>query len=177
QAIALPPSNSHVMVWVSGVVLEVVVAPSGRRDPHRIVDAERPSAEIDRVRAVVPRLARAPVPEPMPVVVDDIVAVEAPGRRALPEVVVEPARDRRFLAPAYRAAVIRIPGAPIIHAPDCSASRGLNRLDHTRPGTALAPHLDNAPLFRARLDEHLPLARVLAAWLLHVDVLAGRRRD
>ena len=159
------------------VVLEVVVAPSGRRDPHRIVDAERPSAEIDRVRAVVPRLARAPVPEPMPVVVDDIVAVEAPGRRALPEVVVEPARDRRFLAAAYRAAVTRIPGAPIIHAPDCSASRGLNRLDHTRPGTALAPHLDDAAVLRARLDQHLPLARVVAAWLLDVDVLAGRGRE
>src|SRR5881409_2415384 len=93
-----------------------------RCDPHRIVDAERPSAEVDRVRAVVARLARAPVPEPMPVVVDDIVAVGASGRRALPEVVVEPARDRRFLAAAYRAAVTRIPGAPIIHAPDCSAS-------------------------------------------------------
>ena len=53
------------------------------RNAARIVDVQTPAADIERVDAVVAQLTRAPVPEPMPVVMHQIVAILAIGRRAL----------------------------------------------------------------------------------------------
>ncbi len=53
-----------------------VVEASARRDhAARVVDAEQPTPHVDLVRSVVADLAGSPVGEPVPVVVDDVVAI------------------------------------------------------------------------------------------------------
>ena len=54
------------------VVLEAVAAAHGGYQ-RGILDSETPAEDIHEVRAVVQRLTRAPMPEPVPVVVYDVV--------------------------------------------------------------------------------------------------------
>ena len=71
------------------IVVEAVAA-AGGGDADREIDAQAPAAQVDHVDAVVAEFAVAPVPEPVPVVMQ-VVGVEGPARRrALPEIVVEP---------------------------------------------------------------------------------------
>src|SRR5262249_48788587 len=156
--------------------LEVKPA-AGRDDTHRIFDVETPPAKVQGVDSVVTRLSGAPVPEPMPVVVNQVVAVTPAGRRPLPELVIEPGRRRRGLPTADRIAMVRVPAARVVDAPDLARAHGPDRLSQTRPGTALAPHLDDAIVLACRLDQQLALAGIVTARLLDVDVLpraAGR---
>src|SRR5205814_9732065 len=80
------------------VVVEVVAA-ARRRDAHRMIDAEGPAGDVDLMRAVVVDLARAPAAEPVPVVVNHVVAVWRTRRRPLPQLVIEIRRHGRDLAP------------------------------------------------------------------------------
>src|SRR5205807_9435482 len=92
------------------VVVEVIT-PAHRRDANGIVHAQGPAGDVDLVRAVVADLTRAPAPEPMPVVVDDVVAVRGVGRRALPQLVVEVRRDGRGFPASNCGSGIGVPGA------------------------------------------------------------------
>src|SRR3989442_9381652 len=92
------------------VVVEVVAA-ADRGDADGVVHPEGPPADIDLVRAVVADLPRAPAPKPVPVVVDDVVAVRRARRRALPQLVIEPGRDRGRLAAADSGSPLGGPGA------------------------------------------------------------------
>src|SRR5256886_4977972 len=85
------------------VIVEVIAA-ADRSDADGVVHAQGPARDVDLVRAVVADLARAPPPEPMPVVVDDVVAVRGVGRRALPQLVIEVGRHGRGLAASNRGA-------------------------------------------------------------------------
>src|SRR4029077_621968 len=85
-------------------VVGKVVAPADGRDAHRVAHAQRPTGDVDLVRAVVEDLARSPAPEPMPIVLDDVVAVRRTGRGALPQRVVQIRRDGRWFPAADRAA-------------------------------------------------------------------------
>src|SRR6184192_2063666 len=87
------------------VVFEVVAA-SRRGDADGVIHAQRPACDVDLVRAVVADLARPPAVEPMPVVVDHVVAIRRVRRRPLPQLVVQVGRDgRHFAAPNARAGV------------------------------------------------------------------------
>src|SRR2546422_8910209 len=68
------------------VIVEVVAAPRGG-DAHRMIHAEDPAGDVDLVRAVVADLASAPAAEPVPVVVNHIVAGGRARRRPLPPLV------------------------------------------------------------------------------------------
>src|ERR1035441_4656841 len=57
------------------VIFELVAPPAGSH-LHRPIHPQCPAADIDLVRPVVECLAGAPVPEPVPVVVDQIVVID-----------------------------------------------------------------------------------------------------
>src|SRR5690242_2214666 len=154
------------------VVVEVVAA-SRRRDPGRKVHAERPPGDVDLVRAVIADLARAPAVKPVPVVVDDVVAVGRVRRRPLPQLVVQVGRHRRPLPASDTRPGVGVPGAPQIRLADDPLADRLDQLDGTRGGALLRAHLDDALMLALRLDEQLALMRVVPARFLHVDVLAG----
>ena len=123
--------------------------------------------------AVVARLRGAPVPEPVPVVVDHVVLVGAARGRALPQVVVEGRRHLDELPAADGAAVVGVPAPGEVGPTDHPLAQPLHGLDGPRERAALGAHLDGPPALPRRLDEHLALAGVVECGLLQVDVLAG----
>ena len=90
------PGEHLVVVFEAGdqgvvelpVIFEVVAA-AGGGNAVGIVDAERPAADVDFMRAVVERFAGAPDPEPVPVIGLDVVLVGLARRGALPEIPIE----------------------------------------------------------------------------------------
>src|SRR5207244_105991 len=107
------------------------------RHAGRVVDAEEPSRNIDLVRPVVADLARSPTREPVPVVVDDVVAIRRPRRGPLPEIVIEIRRHRRDLPVTDTAAGVGVPRAREIGRTDLTASHAVERLEEMRPGASL----------------------------------------
>ena len=81
---------------------------------------EIPTLGVDLVRSVVADLSGSPVGEPMPVVVDDVVAIRSARRRPLPQLVVEICRHGNDLALPYPRPRIRIPGAGEVRLADHS---------------------------------------------------------
>src|SRR5204862_4471722 len=112
------------------VVVEVVAAARGG-DAHRMIDAEGPAGDVNLMRAVVADLARAPAAEPMPVVVNHVVAVGRARRRPLPQLVIEVSRCRRGLAPPDGRAAVRIPGAGEVRTTDDPIPDRLHGLDRS----------------------------------------------
>src|SRR5438445_1770921 len=158
-------------------VVGEVIAAADRRDARGIAHAQRPAGDVDLVGAVVADLARAPAPEPVPVVMDDVVAVRRVRRRALPQLVVQVGGDGRHLPAADRGAGVGIPGAREIGLPDGALLDRLHDVDRARRGALLRPHLYHALALALRRDEQLAFARVVPARLLHVDVLPGLHRE
>src|SRR2546426_2801583 len=158
------------------IVGEVMAAAEGR-DTRGVAHAQRPAGDVDLVRAVVADLARSPAPEPMPIVVNDVVAVRGVGRRALPQLVVQVRRDRHRLPAADRAPSVGIPGAREVGLPDGPFGDRLYDLNRAWRGALLRPHLHYAPVLALCLDQQLAFARVVPTWLLHVDVLPRLQRE
>src|SRR5207248_6861756 len=128
---------------------------------------------IQRVDAVIPQLARAPVPEPVPVVVDEVVAILALGRGPLPEVVIQPAGNRRGLPMADGWPRIVVPTAREQHPTDLAATQALNGFNNSRHAAPLSAELNNPVMLTGRRDHHLAFAGIVAGGFLHIDVLAG----
>jgi hypothetical protein len=82
------------------------------------VDPEGPAADIHLVGAVVQRLAGAPVPEPVPVVGDDIAPVGPARRRPLPELVVEPGGTGTTVPWPMLGAVVVVPRLGVVRLAD-----------------------------------------------------------
>ena len=166
----------HLRIGRFPIVL-IIVAASGRFDGCRIIQVHAPAQQVDHVRAVVQRLACAPTPEPMPVVMDEIVLESSTRSRSLPKLPVKPFRDGRFLADTDRSAVVRVPGFAEIDIPDRSGFDFIDCLHYVRPRAALVAHLDHPAVFLRRLDQHLAFRRRMAARFFQVNVLAGFHRQ
>src|SRR5262249_18442280 len=147
------------------VVLEPVAA-SGRGDANRVVGVEAPAADVDRVDAVVAELAVAPVPEPVPVVVQDVVAIRPARRWSLPEGIVEPLGEGHLAAAAARGPGVAVAAAGELGPADRAAPDPLDGLDDLRPAPPLVAHLDDPVMLAGRRDQQLALAGVVAARFL-----------
>src|SRR5206468_9172629 len=146
------------------VVVEVV-APARGRDAHRMIDAEGPAGDVDLMRAVVADLARAPAAEPVPVVVNHVVAVQRARRRPLPQLVIEVCWYRGGFAPPDGRAAVRIPRAGEVGAADDPIPDRLHGFDRTRRAAALRAHLDHALGLALRVYQQLAFVRIVAARL------------
>src|SRR5262249_57038891 len=96
-----------------------------------------------------------------------------PRRRPLPQVVVEALGRRRLLAAADRLPVVLVPGLGEVGPADDALADLVDGLDDLGPAAPLAAHLDVLAVLAGGLHHQLALARVVAARLLDVDVLAG----
>src|SRR5213080_2681377 len=160
------------------IVGEVIAAADGR-DARGVAHAQGPAGDVDLVRAVVADLARPPAPEPVPIVMNDVVAIGGVGRRALPQLVVQVSGDGHRFPAADRRPGVGIPDASEIGLSDGALLDRLHDLDRAGRGALLRPHLHHTLVFALRLDEQLAFARVVPARLLHVDVfprLHGEQR-
>src|SRR5205823_1455642 len=115
---------------------------------------------VDHVHAVVSQLAVAPVPEPMPFVMEVVIVKRPARRRTLPEIIVEPVGNRRWLAPANGWAVVRVPSLRIISAANDTAANLLDGFGDFGPTPPLRSQLDQTVVLAGRLDHQLALAWV-----------------
>src|SRR5713101_6499976 len=113
-------------------VVSVVKASTGRDNACRVVDAEQPPGDVDLVRSVVADLAGSPVGEPVPVVVDDVVAVRRARRGTLPQLVVEIRWHRYHFALSDARSRIGVPGTREVGSPDPAPPNELQDLDEVR---------------------------------------------
>src|SRR3989454_5836059 len=115
-------------------VVGVVIAAAEGGDARGVAHAQPPARDVDLVRAVVQDLARSPAPEPMPIVVNDVVVVRGTGRRALPQLVVQVRRNGHRLPAADRASRVSVPGAREIGLPDGASLDRLHDVDRAWRG-------------------------------------------
>src|SRR5687768_4482376 len=94
------------------------------------------------MRAVVECLPCSPMPEPVPIVVNEVILVCHARCWTLPQVEIEMRRHRNRLAHADALPVIRIPSLCIVRTTDTSFFQRLHRFLDTRPRPALVAHLD-----------------------------------
>src|SRR5207245_3686404 len=98
-------------------------------DPLRIVDAKRPAADIDLVRAIIERFARAIVSEPVPIIWMHIVRIGTTRCRTLPKVPIQLRWHGRFFACADRLPHIAVPGLRQVGPAYCAAVNLSDDLD------------------------------------------------
>src|SRR5690606_32432192 len=154
-------------------IIVVPVSVPDRIHQSRIVDLESPSHEIHHMLPIVERLARSPVPEPMPVVMDDVVPVRLPGCRSLPELVVEPIRNCHLLTRTDRIPVVGVPSFGKIDLADFSVVNRLNRFFDIGPGSPLVPHLDYVAILFLHLHQPFPFLRIVAGGFFQIDMFSG----
>src|SRR5205823_6451505 len=96
------------------------------------------------MRTVVERFAGAPIPGPMPVVMNQIVAKGFARRRALPQFVVQCRGNFGGLTVSDRGPSIGVPSAREVGLADCALVNLSNRLLQIRERAALSAHLQHA---------------------------------
>src|SRR5262249_23321018 len=127
-----------------------------------------PAGDVHLVDALVADVAVAEIPEPVPVVVDEVAVVRLLGRRPEPEVEVQVGRRRGDLlvpdAPARLAAV------PLRHEQLAVLARldGGDLAGPPRVAALLGAVLQHAAVFPGRLDAAAAFADDVAHRLFHV---------
>ena len=128
------------------------------------------------MRSVVQSLAGTPVPEPVPVVMHDVVLVFPSRSRPLPEIPVQPFRYRNGLAGTDRRPVVHIPRLRIVHLADGACLEFIDSGNHIGPGPSLVADLDYGAVFRHGPDKHVILCRIVACRLLKIYMFSGLHR-
>ena len=139
------------------------------RDP---VLAEGPAADVDDVDAVVPHLAVAGVPEPVPFVVQLLAPQRPHRRRAAPEVVIQGPRRRGGCvdrADAVAGPIHQSVGEA--DRPELAASEAVEHAAEEAAGAVLGADLDHPAVLAGRRHHLPPFPDVIGERLLDVHVL------
>src|SRR5262245_20452115 len=96
----------------------IAEAAAGRVDANRKFLAHAPAQHIDEMDAVVAKLAIAKIPEPVPVVVDEILMIRLHRGGSDPEVPVEPGRWFHWRLETDRVPVAGKEEVGLINVPD-----------------------------------------------------------
>ena len=154
------------------VVIEPV-SPARRGHPAWQFHPESPGTEIDSMDTVVAQLTVAVVPEPMPVVWNQVRTIRSARDRSLPGVVVEARWGLRDRAPADAATLVVVPTPGGKNIADHAVLNPLDRIPHGRTTSPLGAHLDDPAVFFGGRNHPDTFLGRLAARLFHVDMLAG----
>jgi len=172
QAIILSPKSKVDHVGVRRLlVIGKVITTAARGDAARGIHARPPTTQVERVDSVVAQLAGAPMPEPVPVVMDHVVAERSLRRRSLPQPPVQPRRHGRGLAMTDRTAGTVVPAAREENPADGPGAQLLHRLDDRGRAAALRADLDNTVEFLRRRRRQFAFIRVVAGWFFAIDML------
>ena len=133
---------------------------------------QAPAGDVHQVNPVGRKFPVAKVPEPLPVVVDQVGMVRPLARRSQPQIPVKPGGNRFDLLEADGLARAgKHPVSPV----DVSDDALLNQLGcfaEGAVGTSLSTGLDDTVILARRLQHLLSFEEVVADRLLHVDMLA-----
>src|SRR5437879_9901843 len=132
---------------------------------------QRPAGNIHFMHALIADVPIAEIPEPVPVVMDEVPMKRPLGRRAKPEIEIKVGRRRldgfesdapaRFAAVAFRN-----------EQPAVLAALNQRRKRRTAAGAALRAMLNHAVVLARGLDTLRPFEHVMAAGFLDVHVLS-----
>src|SRR2546426_3543528 len=131
------------------VIIEMIPA-AVQSDPLRIVDTQSPARRVERVNAVVGQFTAAPMPAPMPIVMNEVVHVWPLWRGSLPHQVIQVCRNRHWLAMANRSPRTGVDCAGIKNLANHALTHLLHRLDQCRKTAPLVPHLHHALVLARR---------------------------
>lgn len=154
------------------VVVEPV-ATAGGEDAGGVGELEGGLDEVEEVDAVVAEFAGAPVPEPMPIVMDDIGLEGAFGGGTLPEGVVEPVGDGGGLAAADGTAAVGVPGAGEADGAEFAGAYFEEGLLDPGDGATLEADLDHLTGLLGGGDQPFAFLRVMADGFFEVHMFAG----
>src|SRR5262245_53315314 len=124
------------------------------------------------MHAVVAKFARAPIPKPVPVVMQQIVTIRLLGRGSLPYRIIKPLRHGRSFALADGGAMIGVPAARKCHATNLSPLERVHGFIDPWPAPALIAHLHHAFVLPRRSDDHFAFVKIMAAGLLDIHVFS-----
>src|ERR1043166_1179428 len=117
---------NRVNVWRLLVVLKVITVTTTNNAFGR-VNFKTPSREIKEMDRVIAKFTRSPMPKPMPIIMQHIVAIRLLRRRPLPHRIIEPLRHWGGFAMANRTAMVRVPGTRKENFPDFSRMKRVDR--------------------------------------------------
>jgi len=163
---------------VGGFALVVPLETSADRhgaDRVGLVVIDRPARHVELVGALVVEVAVAGLPEPVPVIVDEVLVVLVDDGQSLPELPVEPGGRVGRVAmtdPAARFAAVAVGYLEL--APLARLDR-LVQPGHAGAAALLRAVLDHDSVLFLRRHRDAALDDVVAHRLLDVDVLAGLR--
>src|SRR5262249_13508848 len=129
-----------------GRLLIVAIAVAAARGDHdgREIHIQPPSAKVQGGNSVISQLSLAPVPEPLPVVMNAVVVMWRPWGRSLPELVVDMRRRGGLLANSHGWPIVVVPAPRAINVADCALAQLGHGFDHARRAPALRAHLHRA---------------------------------
>src|SRR5215467_8138784 len=116
------------------IVVEMITT-AAARDTMRKMNAQSPAGEVEGMNAIIAEFTGAPMPEMMPVVVEDVVLVRAFGSGALPERIIDPLGNRRGFSSADCAAPIRVPAAGEKDFADFTVADGFDSFNDPGPAS------------------------------------------
>src|SRR5262249_52109592 len=141
------------------VVVEILAAAAG--DARRSVESENGAGHVESVDAVVAQLARAVVPEPVPVVMEAIRVKRPLRRRTEPEIVIDARGHGSVLLTADGLPVAGNPAAGKRHLAELARANELGRAGHLGAAAPLRPHRPDAPVLAGRLDHAAALEQAV----------------
>lgn len=152
------------------IVFEVVSS-AGGGDPDRSVEAQSPSGEVEPVDTVEAELAGAPVPEPPPVVRQEIVTKRSVRRGSLPEVIVESGRNGSELAEADGSASVGVPRAGEVNRPELAGADASENLGDPGNAAMLEADLEESARTADGFHEEFAFAGIVGQRGLEIDGL------
>src|SRR5213593_4718022 len=123
--------------------------------------------------AVVAELAVAKVPEPVPIVVDQVLMIRLHGGRAHPQVPIEPRRGFHRLLETDRVPISGKEEVGLVHVADLAIVDELDGLPEAAPPTALRAAGGDPLILADSLDELRALPYVVGHRLFDIGVFAG----
>ena len=121
--------------------------------------------------SVVTKLAVAIEPDPVPVVMNEVVLKRATWNRTLPTIVINVLRNFGILPFTNRCSSAKVNTASGMYGSDPSAMNKLYRLAIRWCTSTLRSNLYANFIFTSSGNLHFPFPRVLAAWLFYINVL------
>src|SRR3569833_631682 len=108
------------------------------------------------------------MPEPMPVVMYQVILVITAGRRSLPELEIQCRGNRDLFAVTDGLTIIGIPRLCKIRLADDAVTYLLNSFDKRGHGATLITHLNMTTMFTHGFCQQLSFVRILTTWFFYV---------
>src|SRR3989337_1836598 len=111
------------------------------------------------------------MPEPMPVVMDQVASIFSAWRRALPEIIIQVGWHPYPSSFAYSFTVVHIPPTGKINTADHTVFHFCHHISHVAKSSSLTSHLYEFLVLIRGFYQHFSFLRIVTARFFYVHVL------